>query len=384
MKIIYVTTAMEESDYNAFVTQWSVALNPTNQTFNLKLIKALAENNQVEVISIRPFSRTHCQIYYLDRALTKDKNINWHYLGIPRYKIFKYPACKAQTVDMLKTMDLKDTVVLTETINPIALHVANAIKDAYKLPIVGIVTDSPSNIKNTTKDFSRRIFKMSQRFDGYLALTSGLNTVFNPDNKPNLVFEGIVNDELPRQIANEFGNYIFFAGSLQDEYGVYSLIEAFKKIERKDLRLLICGFHADNKKLTKAIERDTRIVNLGIIANKKAIQLEMNALINIDPRPFSEDLDRFSIPSKTLEYMAMGRPVISVKNSALKEKFPQELIWLDGANESDLVHGMKEVLKMSEVEREELGRKAKNRVLQLYSLEALSNNIQSFLEQFVH
>ena len=113
------------------------------------------------------------------------------------------------------------------------------------------------------------------------------------------------------------------------------------------------------------------------------MEYEQKALACINPRPFTEDLDRFSIPSKTLEYMAMGRPTISVKNSALKEKFPTELIWLDGANESDLVHGMKEVLKMSEAERDDLGRRAKNRVLQLYSLEALSNNIQSFLEQFV-
>ena len=383
MKIIYVTTAMEESDYNAFVTQWSVALNPTNQTFNLKLIKALAENNQVEVISIRPFSRTHCQIYYLDRALTKDKNINWHYLGIPRYKIFKYPACKAQTVDMLKTMDLKDTVVLTETINPIALHVANAIKDAYKLPIVGIVTDSPSNIKNTTKDFSRRIFKMSQRFDGYLALTSGLNTVFNPDNKPNLVFEGIVNDELPRQIANEFGNYIFFAGSLQDEYGVYSLIEAFKKIERKDLRLLICGFHADNKKLTKAIERDTRIVNLGIIANKKAIQLEMNALINIDPRPFSEDLDRFAIPSGVLEYINSGNATISVKNSKLKKYFPENVIWSKSSEAAYLYEAIEKVLALTDEERRAMAASAKEKVIELYSQKKIAKDINKFLKELV-
>ena len=41
MKIIYITTAMEEGDYNAFVTQWTVALNPAKQSFNLKLIKAM-------------------------------------------------------------------------------------------------------------------------------------------------------------------------------------------------------------------------------------------------------------------------------------------------------------------------------------------------------
>ena len=41
MKIIYVTTAMEEGDSNAFVSQWSVALNPAKQNFNLKNLTTL-------------------------------------------------------------------------------------------------------------------------------------------------------------------------------------------------------------------------------------------------------------------------------------------------------------------------------------------------------
>ena len=65
------------------------------------------------------------------------------------------------------------------------------------------------------------------------------------------------------------------------------------------------------------------------------------------------------------------------------EKFPKEVVWVETANPSDLVHGMKEVLKMTESEKEEFGQKAKSRVLSLYSLQSISNNVQPFLEQFV-
>ena len=248
---------------------------------------------------------------------------------------------------------------------------------------MGVVTESPSNIGNTTRKFSVGIFKKGRNFDGYLAMTSGLNTVFNPDNKPNLIFEGIVEDELPQQIPNEFGRYIFFGGSLQDKYGIYELVEAFKNIEDPSLRLLICGHHADNERLAKAIDPDQRILNLGILSNKKTIQLEMNALANVDPRPFSEDLDRFSIPSKTLEYMAMGRPVISVRNTILMNKFPNELIWIPSSSVNDIKEGLEKVLAMSEVERENFGEEAKNRVLALYSIKSVGNNIQHFLLNFL-
>ena len=383
MKIIYVTTAMEEGDYNAFVTQWTVALNPAKQSFNLKLIKALSENNEIEVFSIRPFSRTLCQIYYLDRAFTEDKNIKWHYLAIPRYRVFKYPACKSQTLDILKTMDLTDTVVLTETINPICLHVANAIQDTYKLPVVGIVTESPSNIKNTSKDFSLRIFKMGQRFDGYLALTSGLNTVFNPNNKPSLIFEGIVNNEFPPRITNEFGRYIYFTGALQESSGIYQLIEAFKNIEDPTLRLLISGHHADMEKLNNAIESDSRIVNLGMVNNKKSIQLEMNALINIDPRPYSEDLDRFSIPDNLVEYLDSGVTTISVKNSRIKKHFPENVIWSKSGETPYLYDCITKVLSFTDEERENIGKSAKQKAQELYSQQKIADSINKFLKEIV-
>ena len=383
MKIIYITTAMEEGDYNAFVTQWSVALNPSKQNFNLKLIKALSEKNEIEVFSIRPFSRTLCQIYYLDRASRDDKNIKWHYLAIPRYRVFKFPACKSQTLDILDHMDLVDTVVLTETINPICLHVANAIQDKYKIPVVGIVTESPSNIRNTTKDFSKRIFKMGQRFDGYLALTSGLNTVFNPNNKPNLIFEGVVNNDFPPKITNEFGRYIFYKGSLQDNSGIYQLIDAFKNVEDPALRLLISGHHADNTKLNKAIESDSRIVNLGILNSKKSIQLEMNALINIDPRPYSEDLDRFSIPDNIVEYLDSGVITICVKNSKIKKHFPENVIWSKSGDTANLYESITKVLSLTDEERQNIGKSAKQKAQELYSQKKIADSINKFLEELL-
>ena len=380
MKIIYVTTTMEQSDYNAFATQWSIPLNSSKQTFNYKLIKALSVDNQIDVISIRPFSRKLCSIYYLDRANKSTNSVKWHYLAIPRYRLFKYPACKSQTLDLLSNMDLENTIVLTETINPIALHVANAIKDAYKLPVIGLVTDSPSNIRNTTKEFSQRIFKMGQRFDGYIAQTKELNTVFNTDNKPNIVMEGIVEDELPPRINNEFGRYVFFGGSLEEKYGIYALIEAFKSIDDKNLRLLMCGHHANNEKLAEAIESDSRIVNLGNLTNKKTIQMEMNALINVEPRPYSEDLDRFLIPNKVLEYMNAESIVVSVKSSKLKKYFEHDVIWAKDGSVASLYEALTKALQLSEEERDTIAKEAKQKVHDLYCQKVIAKNINAFLK----
>ena len=62
MRIIYFTTAQDEKDYRSFMNLWKIALNPSNQNFHNKLIRALAIENKVDVISIRPFSRKYMKV----------------------------------------------------------------------------------------------------------------------------------------------------------------------------------------------------------------------------------------------------------------------------------------------------------------------------------
>lgn len=383
MKIIYFTTAQEEKDFRSFITYWKIPLNASNQNFHNKLIRSLAIKNEVEVISVRPFSLSKTTITGLKRETKKDGNITWHYIKRAGGKIWRTLTIAPQVKSILKKMNLKNAVFMTDSINTHVARVTNKMAEQFKRPVIGICTDSPSNISGTKRSYALNILAQAEKFSGYIALTEGLKDLFNPDGKPSYIFEGLVEDRKFPKSEEKKNPYFFFGGALMEKYGVYQLIEAFKILKPKDIDLYICGHHGDKEMIKAAIKGNNRIKYLGLLNVSKVMELEQRSLACINPRPFTEDLDRFSIPSKTLEYMAMGRPVISVKNTALKEKFPNDIIWLDAANESDLVHGMKAVLKMSEAEREEMGRKTKNRVLQLYSLDALSNNIQPFLDQFV-
>ena len=382
MRIVYFTTAQEEKDFRSFITYWKIPLNASNQNFHNKLIRSLAVKNQVDVISIRPFSLSKTTISGLKRETKEDGHITWHYIKRGGGKIWRTLTIAPQVKSILKKLNLNNTIFMTDSINTHVVKVANKMGETFKRPVIGICTDSPSNISGTKRSYALNILSQAQKFSGCVALTDGLKDLFNPDGKPSYVFEGLVEDRKFPKTNEKKNPYFFFGGALMEKYGVYQLIEAFKILKPKDIDLYICGHHGDKEKIKEAIKGNQRIKSLGLLNVNKVMELEQKSLACINPRPFTEDLDRFSIPSKTLEYMAMGRPVISVKNTALKKKFPEDVVWLDAANESDLVHGMKIVLNMSEAEREEVGRRIKNRVLQLYSLDALSNNIQPFLEQF--
>ena len=382
MKIIYFTTAQDEKDFRSFINDWKISLNPSNQNFHNKLIRALSLNNEVHVISVRPFSRSNMKVSKLEKEVKTDGNITWHYIKRSGGKIYRTLITTSQMMNALKGIDLSDAIFITDTINRAVVKGVYKIKKKYNRPTLGICTDSPSNISGTKRSYTLYLLNHTKDFDGYLALTDGLNNLFNPNAKPSYIFEGIVEDK-KLEIKEAKKPYIFFGGALMEKYGVYNLISAFKEINNKDLELWICGHHGDKNKIKEASKGFNNIKFLGLLPVNKVMEYEQGALCTVNPRPFSEDLDRFSIPSKTLEYMAMGRPVISVRNTILMNKFPKEIIWIPSSTTENIKNGIQKVLDMTEVERENFGEEAKNRVLALYSIESIGKNIQSFLLNFL-
>ena len=385
MRVIYFTTSVCENDYPSFINIWKIPLNSSNQNFHSKMIRSIGKKIPVEVISMRPFSKRKCRVRKLSRGTTIKDNIVYHYLSVTMTNAFRVTSFKRQAYRIVKDLDLEEpTILVSDTINPKAIKVANYIKSRFNIPLVGLCTDSPSNISGTNRSYTVFLLKQTADLDGYISLTRELNELFNVKQKPSIILEGLVEDKLPEPIKNQYGKYFFFGGALLKRYGVYDLINSFKKLPQKDINLLICGHHADEETIKKTIGKDSRIHYLKLLPIRKTLQLEMNALANINPRPYSEDLDRFSIPSKTLEYLNSGRPTISVKNTKLQKRFQEDIIWCKSSSEEELLTAMNRLLALSPEEQKALGEKAKEKVSSLYSLSVVSEQLQDFLTKFVN
>ena len=380
MRIIYFTTAIREEDYVDFIKEWKISLNPSNQNFHNKMIRALAKTDQVEVVSLRPFSRTKCSLKRLPSEDILDGNIIWHYLKVTKGRLFRMHAARKQIKKIYSEEDFEPTVIVSDTINPKIIRLANYLNKRKHYKIAGICTDSPSNISGTRKSYSLYILSQSKNLDGYIALTESLNNLFNENDKPSILVEGIVEDSLPEPLENTYGKYLFFGGALLPRYGVYDLIESFNELKNPDVKLLICGHHGDNHRLEEAFKGNKNIVNLKLLPVKDVLTLEQNAILNINPRPYSEDLDRYSVPSKTLEYMSTGTPTLSVRNTRLQKLFENECFWVKSSKKEDLLPALKQAISMSDVERKEFGEKAKKKVRDLYSLTSVNKKVMEFLK----
>ena len=374
---------MEANDYKSFVSLWSKKPNPSNQNFHNKMIRSLAINNEIEVISIRPFSRKLVSLKSLPREERITDSIKWHYLHIKNNKILRFFSVKSDCLKALKKEALDGAIVITDTINRNCIACAVKIAKANKLPLVGICTDSPSNITGTTRSYTMYLLKKAQKCDGFIALTNGLNTLYNDSNKPNIIIEGIVDNKVDVIPHIEYKPYFFFGGSLLPRYGINELIDGFKKLNRDDAKLIIAGHTGNDKSILEMISGNPNIDFVGTLDINSVLSYEAGAIANINPRPFSEDLDRFSIPSKTIEYLTSGSITISVRNSKLKPYFDEEILWINNSTADDICWAMGTVLGMSEEDRKKIGQNAKEKVQSLFSLDQVNQKLVQFLTLFL-
>ena len=134
MRIIYFTTALEKEDYVAFCENWNGSLNTTIQNLHNRLIRALALTHEVDVISVRPYSKKYCKLKKLDASVTQEGKITWHYLEVKRRKLFRVNYTKRDAKKILLKLNLKDAIILTDTLNPYILKASTSLAEYFKLP----------------------------------------------------------------------------------------------------------------------------------------------------------------------------------------------------------------------------------------------------------
>ena len=383
MKIIYFTTACEKEDYNSLQENWTTSLNMSIQNLHNRLIRSLAITHEVDAISIRPFSRRYCKLKKLTSSTTQEGKITWHYLSIRRSKLFRYSSAKRQAKKILSKMNLKDCVILTDTLNPSLLMSSKSLAKKFNLPIIGICNNTPSGIHNTGRSYTALLHLLGDNLSGYITLTSGLNELFNKYNRANLTIEGIIENKYKQEDVKQYGKYIFFIGNLEKKYGVDNLINAFVKADIKDINLVIAGYHGNKDKINKLIDGRSNIIYLGDVSDDLALSLENGSLFNINPRPYSEDFDRYLIPWNVIDYLSSNSIALSVRNTKLMKYFEEDVIWLNSAEEEDLIIGMNKALKMNKEDREAMIKKANANVDKLYSMVAINRKVILFLKQFL-
>lgn len=384
MKIIYFTTACAREDYISFTKNWNTSMNTSIQNLHNRLIRSLAITHEVEVISVRPFSKKYCNLRKLHPFTTQEGKITWHYLEIKRHRVYRFISARRQAKRLLSKMNLKDCIIVTDTLNPYILNSSVSMAKKFHLPIIGVCSNTPSGIHNTGKSYTKFLLSMADNLSGYIAMTPGLNDLFNEESRASMIIEGIQESKINEIDVSQYGKYIFYNGSLEEKYGIFDLIKAFNEVNDPELKLIITGYHDFSEdKLNSMIESNLNIINLGMCTDDEILTLANHSLINVNPRPYSEDLDRYLIPVNMIDYLGSNSITVSVKNSKLQPYFQDDCIWVLSSETDFLAEGIRKALRMSKEEREAMIKKANADVNKLYSMNVINRKAILFLKQFL-
>jgi len=351
----------------------------------------------VETLSSVPVPANHKKWLW---KIPKEKfnNINYRYIpfiNIPFlkdiiiifYSFFRIVIWRFSNIKNGNKIIVCDVLKLGITVSAIMACKLTGIK------VLAIVTDLPGlmvvNTMNAQplklKVYNEITSKILSNFDGYILLTEQMNEIVNPRRKPYMIMEGLVNIDL-KLSDNSLENkqsvrILIYAGGLFEKYGIKKLIDSFMLIEGKDLRLHIYGSGEMVKNMAVYMNLDSRIVYKGNVPNQIVVDDLQTATLLINPRPSNEELSKYSFPSKNMEYMASGTPLVTTLLPGMPEAyFPYVYLFND-----ESVNGMRRTLEFllskTKEELHEFGNKSKEFVLNHKNNEIQGHRLLKFLDQ---
>jgi len=296
---------------------------------------------------------------------------------------------------LIRTRRKKNRIVLIHGVHSAYMYAALVLRKLFRIKIVTIVTDPPGvslagegKLRYLLRKIdSGFIIKGLQSMNGLITLTKQLSEHYAP-GVPAMVMEGIISVDnytssfpcvAEKNVDANSGFVVLYAGGLQAEYGVQLLLEAFAKIYNPTFRLWIFGKGELATQVQAASQKDSRIAFRGFCPPEKIKDHLKKATVLINPRPSSQSFTRFSFPSKIIEYMASGRPVITTRLPGIPEDYFPYLFVLDEETPAGLSDLLTRVSTVPREDLDELGAKAKTFVLEKKTDTYQGQRILSFL-----
>lgn len=205
---------------------------------------------------------------------------------------------------------------------------------------------------------NRKLAKLIRHIDSFAVLTKYIYDKIDSSH-PYVVMEGIANDHFEDigEITphNKDVRNVVYTGTLDAKYGVCDLVNAFYAIKDDDLRLVICGAGDGELFIKEIAEKDSRIQFKGVVTNREARAIQKNAFLLVNPRNSNEEYTKYSFPSKTMEYMMSGKPVLMYKLLGIPDEYDSYLYYV----KDNLEDALRAVLSLPEVELSAKGKAAK-------------------------
>jgi len=291
--------------------------------------------------------------------------------------------------------------VLVYGLNSSHIYAAIFTSALFKVKNICIVTDPPGRsmpnenwIISTARIFDRKILVTACSYmAGMISLTKALIEKLEFTG-PSIIVEGIIVERdinlisdlkkrsEDQKLSEDF--IIMYAGGLSVEYGIKVLLDATKYILTKNYQLWLCGWGSMVDEINNKAANNGRIKFYGNLGQRELRKLLLSSTILINPRPSKENFTELSFPSKTLEYMASGKPVVSTKLAGIPEGYFQHLVCIEDETPKGIAYVINSLQKKNRKELNEIGAGAKCYVEKFKNEKYQGRRISHFINEIVN
>lgn len=264
----------------------------------------------------------------------------------------------------------KNTVVVVYSLNTSFLASLRLALIGFKnIPTCLIVPDLPLfYINNAGKSKIYRVLKtvdwklmllLSKNIDSFILLTEAMKDKINVADRPYMISEGICEIDTTNYNNRIEKNSFTYTGTLDKEFGILDLIRNFLAVAKNDWVLNIAGGGNAKKEVEDISCKDKRIHYCGILTNAETKELQRSSRILINPRSSDEEFTKYSFPSKTMEYLKAGRPVIMHKLPGIPSEYDSYITYFENTSDEAIQKGLLTIMEKTDDELNEIGKKGK-------------------------
>lgn len=380
MKIIFLGLMYDRLQEKKYLELSKIGLPGAINSFQWSLIDGIINNNEeIEIINTLPFGIFPIQyscLFLPSRRWKYKENICHEigYINLPWLKmkireILYYRKIKK----IIKQTDDK-IVILGYSLYLPYLKVIKKLKKRHNnIHMSIIIPDLPCEYGILPKGKLKRYISMyygkktmsfNQYIDSFVLLTEEMKKPLGLKEKPFVVVEGILNSSsILEHTNNAKKKVIFYSGTLDVKFGIELLLDAFCQISNCDIELWICGAGNAEEQVKQAAIKDDRIKFLGYCSYDDVKKLREQATILVNPRNSNDEFTRYSFPSKTIEYLASGIPVVMYKLKGIPKEYDKHIYYVQENTSTSLCNKLIEVLKLSDDVRRKRAEEAKKFVI---------------------
>ena len=165
---------------------------------------------------------------------------------------------------------------------------------------------------------------------------------------------------------------------LNKKHRIEMLIKGFM-LTKNDFELWLFGSGDFEKEIKEYAKSDKRIKFFGRVNRDVVLEYEHRASLLVNIRDSKEEYTKFSFPSKTIEYMACGTPLLTTKLPGIPDEYYKYCYVLENETIDGLNKTLENILSIPHDELLDKGKAAMNYIFNNKIAEIQGNKIIEFL-----